>query len=309
LSAQVDVTAEPGYRSVRAHRWDAATATSASPVVSRSDARARVPLTVDGSVTGGGGERVLIDVAARDDSGPVALAGATLDVMAAGEVTASFVAEGDARIRPGRRVVLRGIAPDLAGTYTVADAVHDVDRDGYTVTASTRPPPIPSTPAGSVVTLGTVSDVSDPANLARVRVRLDAYGALESGWAPVVLAAAGPGKGAVLLPDVGDRVAVDLPHGDPDQALVLGGLFGTGAPPQDPVAGGRIRRWAIQGADGQRLVFDGEGQRLRLQGHNGSYVELGDDRTSISAVTDMVIEAPGRTITIRAKAVDFEEAG
>jgi phage baseplate assembly protein V len=309
LSARVEVTAEPGYRSVRAFRWDAATTTAASPEASESDARSRVQLSVDASVTGGGGERVLIDETARDDSVPAALAGATLDAMAAGEVTASLVAEGDARIRPGRLVLLRGVAPDLAGTYAVADAVHVIDGDGYTVTVSTRPPMVPSAPAASVVTLGTVSDVADPSGLARVRVRLDGYGALESGWAPVVLAAAGQGKGAVLLPDVDDRVAVLLPHGDPDQALVLGGLFGTGSPPQDPVAGHRVRRWVIQGADGQRLLLDADAKRLRLEGHNGSYVELGDEMTSISAVTDMVIEAPGKTVTIKAKAVDFEEAG
>jgi phage baseplate assembly protein V len=197
----------------------------------------------------------------------------------------------------------------VAGSYVVADALHIANGDGYTVTVSTRPPAVPATPPGSVVTLGTVSDVADPQHLARVRVRLDAYGDLESGWAPVILAAAGDAKGALILPDVDDRVAVLLPHGDPDQALVVGGLFGSGSPPQDPVAGGRVRRWAIQAENGQKLLFDADAKRLRLEGHNGSYVELGDDLATFSAATDLVIEAPGKTLTIKAQAVDFEEAG
>jgi phage baseplate assembly protein V len=309
LCARVEISAEPGFRSVRAYRWDAATAHSASPEATASGARAQVPLMVDPGVTGGGGERVLVDEVSRQDDVPAALATATLDVMAAGEVTASLVAEGNTGIRPGRHLSLRGVAADVAGSYVVADALHIADGDGYTVTVSTRPPAVPTAPASSVVTLGTVSDVADPDHRARVRVRLDAYGDLQSGWAPVILAAAGDTKGAVILPDVDDRVAVLLPHGDPDQALVVGGLFGSSSPPQDPIAGDRVRRWAIQAANGQQLLFDADAKRLRLEGHNGSYVEFGDDLASLSAATDLVIEAPGKTLTIKAKAVDFEEAG
>lgn len=309
LSARVEVTVEPGYSTTRSYRWDAATAASSAPGASRSDARAQVSLSVDGSTTGGGGERALIDQTGRDDGVPAALAAATLDVLAAGEITASLVADGDTRIRPGCRVRLSGVAPDIAGTYVVADAVHLLDGDDYTVAVSTRPPRIEPAPAASVVTLGTVCDVADPSQLARVRVKLEAYGGLESGWAPVVLAAAGQSKAALLLPDVDDRVAVVLPHGDPDQALVLGGLLGTNSPPLDAVAGDRIRRWSIQGANGQRLLFDAEENRLRLEGHNGSYVELGDGLATISTVTDLTLEAPGKTLTFKAKAVDFQEAG
>jgi phage baseplate assembly protein gpV/phage protein D len=309
LCARVDVTAEPGFRSVRAYRWDAAAASSASPEANESGAGAQVALQVDPGATGGGGERVLVDEAAPDDDIPAALAAATLDVMVAGEVTASLIAEGNTAIRPGRPLNLAGIAADVAGSYVVTDALHVADGDGYTVTVSSRPPAVPSAPAASVVTLGTVSDVSDPQHLARVRVRLDAYGGLESGWAPVILPAAGDTKGALILPDVDDRVAVLLPHGDPNESAVVGGLFGTSSPPQDPIAGDRVRRWAIQAANGQKLLFDADAKRLRLEGHNGSFVELGDDLATFSAATDLVIEAPGKKLTIKAQAVDFEEAG
>lgn len=309
LSARVEVSVEPGYTTTRSYWWDAATAAGSASVATRSGARAEVTLPVDAATTGGGGERALIDQTSRDDGVPAALAAATLDALAAGAVTASLVADGDTRIRPGCRIRLSGVSPDIAGTYVVADSVHLLDGDDYTVAVSTRPPQIHPAPVASVVTLGTVCDVADPSQLARIRVKLEAYGGLESGWAPVVLAAAGESKAALLLPDVDDRVAVLLPHGDPDQALVLGGLLGSSSPPLDAVAGDRIRRWSIQGANGQRLLFDAEEKRLRLEGHNGSYVELGDGLATISTVTDLTVEAPGKTLTFKAKAVDFQEAG
>jgi hypothetical protein len=41
-------------------------------------------------------------------------------------------------------------------------------------------------------------------------------------------------------------------------------------------------------------------------GH-GSQVELGPDLLRIHAATDLVIQAPGRSILVRARTVDFEE--
>jgi hypothetical protein len=37
-------------------------------------------------------------------------------------------------------------------------------------------------------------------------------------------------------------------------------------------------------------------------------VELGPDLMRLSSATDLVIEAPGRALRVRARTVDFEEA-
>lgn len=294
--AALETAAEPGFARVHAYRWDAARADDGSVT---SDA---------GGDAEGGGERVVAGEAVSDDAALSALAAAEAAVLRAGATVAALVAEGDTRLRAGRRVRLRGTSPAAPQPMVVTDATHVLDRDGYSVDLSTRPPPVPQRPESATVTLAEVSAVDDPAGAGRVRLRLPSYGAVETGWAPVVVAGAAEGQGAVLLPDVGDRVVVLLPQGNPEQALVLGGLFGATAPGDAGVEGGRVTRWTVGNRTGQRLVLDARAQRLTLQGHNGSLVELGADLLRIRATTDLVIEAPGRALTVRARSVDFQEA-
>jgi hypothetical protein len=61
-------------------------------------------------------------------------------------------------------------------------------------------------------------------------------------------------------------------------------------------------------ADGQSIVVDNAGRGLRLANQVGSYVELTPDRLTLHAATDLVIEAPGRSMTVRAASVDFAHA-
>jgi phage baseplate assembly protein V len=141
-----------------------------------------------------------------------------------------------------------------------------------------------------------------------VQVRLPAYPDLVTAWAPVLVAAAGPDKGVIALPDDGDTVLVLLPARDPAQAVVLGGLYGTHRPPDADDEGPRGRRYTVRTADGQRVTLDGHGKRLTLTDGHGSTVELGPDLMRLSSATDLVIEAPGKALRVRARTVDFEEA-
>ncbi len=254
---------------------------------------------------------------------PAALALADLDLRRQGEVTATLVVEGDPALQAGRRVRVTGVRPALEGTYAITEAVHEISVAGYETTLSSRPPePAPARPADQV-TLGVVDDVDDPDDRARVRVRLPAYPDLVSGWAPVLLPAAGAGKGVVALPEVDDTVLVLLPGRDPAHAIVLGGLYGTESPPEPrterpansaqtapPPAPGSPRRGEtalLRTRDGQQVVLDGGHSLLSLTDGRSS-VELGPDLVRITAATDLLIEAPGRALRVRARTVDFEEA-
>ena len=99
-----------------------------------------------------------------------------------------------------------------------------------------------------------------------------------------------------------------LPHGDPATGFVLGALFGTLAPPDTGVHGGKVRRWSLRTSGGQSVVLDDQERRVRIRNAVGSAVDLGPDRLRIHAATDLVIEAPGRAIVVRAASVDFEQA-
>jgi phage baseplate assembly protein V len=243
-----------------------------------------------------------------DDDLADALAQADLDVRSAGEISAVLVAEGDPGLRAGGRVRVAGIASELEGTYTVTEAVHTIDAAGYETTLSTRPPQPPSPRRADVVTLGVVDRVDDPESRGRAQVRLVAYPDLVTGWAPVLLSAAGPDKGVVALPDAGDTVLVVLPGGDPAHAVVLGALLGEVRTHDADDAGPRGGRYSVRTAGGQRVVLDQDARSVVLTDGHGSSVELGPDRVRVTAATDLVLEAPGHALTVRARSVDFEEA-
>ncbi|GIJ76905.1 Uncharacterized conserved protein, implicated in type VI secretion and phage assembly [Micromonospora phaseoli] len=259
---------------------------------------------------GADGPRTALDQPGRSDDEIAALAQARLDARAAALVTAEGTAEGDPALRPGRRIRLTGVAEAVAGTYVLTEVVHTVDANGHLSRFSTVPPPVPPAglPTPAVVTLGTVTDVTDPDGLGRVRVHLPAYGGADAGWLAVLCPGAGRGKGLVALPDPQDSVLVALPGGEPASGVVLGSLFGTVEPYDTGVDDGRARRWSLRTAGGQQVVVDDVARSLRLSTDAGSWLELTPQLATLHAATDMVLSAPGRAMVIRARSVDFLHA-
>ena len=324
-AAEIEVSAEPSFRSAEATWWDAASTDTQSARVAESQAAASVRADPGPSRLGGGGALLRHDELREGSvAEPRSLAGAELDVRRLGEVTAVLVVEGNPALKAGRRVRVEGVRTAVEGTYAIAEATHEISVTGYETTVSSRPPAPPRPRARDQVSLGVVTDVDDPEDRGRVRVRLPAYADLASGWAPVLLPAAGADKGVVALPDVDDRVLVLLPGRDPAQAIVLGGLYGTTSPPlprterpansaqtAPALAGGPPERGAttlVRTRDGQQVVLDGTNSILSLTDGHGSSVELGPSLLRITAATDLLIEAPGRALRVRARTVDFEEA-
>ena len=307
-SAEIEVSQEPAFLSASVTGWNPGDASA--HLGSSGDNRARADVRADAAPasTGGGGALLRQNEALADDGPAADLAQAELDVRAAGEVGGVFVAEGDPRIRAGGRVLIRGVAAALEGTYGVSGVVHSIAGGGFETTITTAPPTPPAPRPADVTTLGIVIDVEDPERRGRVRVSLPAFPDLSTGWAPVLVAGAGAGKGAVVLPDEDDTVLVLLVAADPNDAIVLGGLFGAQQPPDSDVDGDRGRRFTVATADGQEVVLDGNTHSLRLTDGHGSTVALTPDLLSIHSATDLVIEAPGRAMRIRARSVDFEEA-
>jgi phage baseplate assembly protein V len=307
-SAELEVSQEPAFLSAAVAGWNPVSASAFRG--DSDDNRARADVRADAAPQSVGGGGPLLRHNEAVDADPVAtdLAQAELDVRAAREVTGVFVADGDPRVRAGGRVRIRGVAASLEGTFTVCSVVHEIGGAGYETTISTQPPATPSHRAADVTTLGIVVDVNDPEQRARVQVELPAYPDIVSDWAPVLVAGAGTGKGAVLLPNAGDTVLVLLVAGKPTDAIVLGGLYGPERVPDADVDGERGRRFTISTADGQQIVLNGSARSIRLADGHGSVIELGPDLLSISSATDMLLEAPGRSLRIRASSVDFEEA-
>ena len=291
---------------VTAYGWDPHRAQVARGQAGPARTGRRIELRV--AAAPGTGALALLSQPAVDEPDATATAQLALDTREAAAVTLRGVAHGNAGLAAGTRIAVTGLDSTVDGQYVLCEVVHTLDGNGYRTAFSTEPPRLPAPAPGTALTLGCVAAVDDPENLGRVRVSLPALGDLDAGWLPVVCPGAGRGKGLVALPDVGDTVAVALPHGVPESGLVLGSLYGLVAPPDTGVHGGSVRSWSLRTAAGTAVVLDDEARSVRLADPAGSYVELAPGTVRLHAKTDLVVEAPGHAITIRAGSVDFEHA-
>lgn len=308
LAARFDATADPACRRVGARGWDPVGAASLAGEVSTARVGRQVAVEVGPDSVGADGERFLVDRPGPTPDHLVAVAQGELDRRVAREVTLTGTAEGDARLRPGCRVRVAGGHPEVVGTYVLTEATHTVDGRGYLVELSSAPPPAVGPAPAAGATLGRVVSADDPEGRGRVRVALPGYGDVDTDWRPVVVPGAGPGKGALALPDVDDAVLVLLPGGDPAAAIVLGGLYGELSPPDAGVAGGAVRRWSLHTPGGQRVILDDDGARVVVANRAGSAVVLGPETVTVHARGDLVFEAPGRTLTLRAQRIEMVQA-
>jgi Rhs element Vgr protein len=77
------------------------------------------------------------------------------------------------------------------------------------------------------LTVGIVTDLEDPLDEARVRIKLPSVSTEEEGvWARIASLDAGNERGFFFRPEVGDEVIVGCIHGDSSQLVILGMLHG-----------------------------------------------------------------------------------
>ena len=252
---------------------------------------------------------------------------------------------GDPRLRAGVAVSV-GRAGRFDGRYTLTSARHVFDDRGYAtffaVTGDHDRSLNGLVGAGSAsggagggagirnghrldgVYPALVTNVRDPESLGRVKLNLpwlaDDY---ESDWARVVQLGAGPGRGILWFPEVGDEVVVAFLAGDPSRPLVVGGLYnGTDAPPFEGFADsgdGQIDTRGLRTRVGHTVVFhdtageeairietgdravtitlDQAAKKLHIQS-GGDVVVEADGEVSVTAARDLTVDATG-TATIR----------
>ena len=265
------------------------------------------------SQAGGKDEHTLSAALVENERHARLLAQAELDRRDAAMITVWGMAEGNPALQPGGFVDLAGDGGhrdlEWSGRYVLTSVVHTLDSGrGFLSEFSSAPPPPPASQRAASVELGLVTQVDDPHKLGLVRVKLPAFGALECGWMEVVSSGAGPGKGILALPEIGDRVLVIMPHGDPAQGIVLGGLYGQQAGPDAKTSPGRVGCYVFATRDGQRITLDDTRQTVLVENQFGSLLEITPQKVRILSQADLDIAAPGKTITIRADKIDFERA-
>ena len=308
LEAHFEVNGEPSCRSVAVSAWDTQRVEHHEGRAARARVGREVMAEAAPTSFGAKGEITLSDVVMADGRHAQALAQAELDRRVAAEVVFRGTAAGDTRLRPGARVRVAGVADQFAGQYSLTEVTHTIDgRVGYVSELCTAPPTARRRDRNAVVTKGIVTRVSDPDGRGFVRVELPTYGGVETDWIGVLSAGAGAGKGLLVLPDVGDQVLVLFVNEDPAQSIVLGGLFGVKGTPDPGVDGESIRRFTLLTGKGQKIQLNDTAGTIRIENQAGSYVELAPKKVLIHAETDLELEAPGKSVVIRGRAIDFEK--
>ncbi|WP_026607996.1 phage baseplate assembly protein V [Methylocapsa acidiphila] len=308
LAARIDEAGERAARSSRAEGWDpfSAKAYSASAALSRQDQEVELRSFGLGALNADEGALFGVNRVARSEAQIAADAQQAFDCNAAAETVVTGTAWGDPALGPGVRVTLSGLAPKEALTVVLARTTHSFDvATGYTTEFSTEPPPRRARAETPIVTLGQVVDIRDPDGGARCKVKLPAFGDATVGYLSVLIAGAGPGKGAAALPDVGDEVVALFPTGDLAEGLILGGLYGgarlpRGVTTQDP------RAVVLASGGDQRLVLGGRQKTLSLSTSRGDTLALGGAQGQLLVAGDLTISAVGGTITIKANKIKFE---
>jgi phage baseplate assembly protein gpV/phage protein D len=299
LDCELELNADRACRTVDAAGFDLA-----AVKVSRAHAEGLLSGRPDAEALIGNGATWLADVPAPTPAHLETAARAELLRRAASEVVLRGVADGNPRLRPGARVALSGVATKLRGTYVLTSVEHLIDeRRGFVSSVSSAAPSLPAAPDGAAAALGEITQVE--ATRGRVKLKLASYGDVETDWLPVASAGAGAGKGMIALPDVGDVVVVLFHRSDPARGVVLSGIWSPSGPPDAGVEGGRVRRFALRSAGGQRVELDDDKSALRLSDKTGSFVELTPGGVKIHSKTPLTIEAPGQAIVLQGASIDF----
>lgn len=305
-SARAVSSIETLRRHVKAQAWNVLRTTVVDSTVSLARQDAQDMRSIDSSAFPDLGARTLYNRVAADSGELAGYAQADIDHAASGEVVVEASADGNAQLRPGRAIKIVGLDDDVDGQFTVTEALHRFGEDsGYVTEFTTAPPPRRPRSRAPLFTFGRVFDVGDPDKLSRARARLPLMGDLETDWMPVVVASAGKDKGFAVMPECDDNVLIVFPNGDPAYGIVLGGLYGESRAPGLAETG--QRPFVFRTANGQAFTLDSANALAAIETSGGDRFELGPKGTKLHATHDLLIEAPGQTVTIRAKAVEFEE--
>lgn len=271
------------------------------------------------------------------------LAQAIYDRASFAAVTARGTVAGVAsRVDIGGTVAISNAGP-LSGTYPVTAVEHVYrPRSGF-VTRFSSGDRHPSslvdalghgggspTYAGSAhirsgMAIGVVTNIKDPENKGRVRVRLSGTdSSSQTDWARVVAVGGGAKRGGVWIPEVDDEVLVAFEGSDSRQPVVIGGLYGRNTMPDTVIKEGKLQTRTFTSGLGHvvglydgdepadqaiRMVLAGSEHSLMLSKEklaatvpSGTPVEIvaGDTSVKITKAGDITLQ--GTNITIKATA-------
>ncbi|XID90227.1 phage baseplate assembly protein V [Paenibacillaceae bacterium WGS1546] len=136
------------------------------------------------------------------------------------------------------------------------------------------------------VLIAVVTNIDDPDKLGRVKLKFTIReNEHETDWAPLASLMAGPDRGTLFIPEVGDEVLVAFHLGYLDQPFVIGGLWNQERKPPEKHEKNDIRK--IRTRAGHELIFqdtDSDG-KITLKTKDGLKLEISDKADSVTLAT------------------------
>lgn len=306
LELRLSRNALVGARAVSVVGWNARTARA----VNADAASGPVPQHLSGV---GGQEamspRTLTNHPVDDERDAAGIAALERDYQAAAGACATGLVGGRPDIHVGSMLTIDGLTSGSSGPYALCAVKHIMRPDsGYVTEFDSQPAKAPTEPSSNVsLTLGIVVRTDDPSGTGRVQLMLPAFGDISTDWVKTLSACAGKGKGLMAQPDIDDRVVFVFFQSDPAQGVVIGSVYGDDESHGQWVkdALGR-QRYNFVTPGGHCAVLDDSTRSVRIESAGGSYVELGPERMTLHAATDLRIEAPGKTLVLAGNKIDFE---
>jgi phage protein D len=251
-------------------------------------------------------------------------AAALAEQVAGGFAELEAVMRGNPKVRAGGAVALVGTGEPFDGKYTVSATRHVFEPEtGYQTwvtvsggqdrTLGGLVEGASGTRAGAPgVVIGQVSDNRDPERLGRVRLTFPWLSDdFVSDWARTVQSGAGSGRGALVVPEVGDEVLVAFEQGSFQRPYVIGGLYNGVDRPAEPdtplvdPSSGAVDSRSFVSRTGHRVEIveaaaGPHGIRVRT-GDGALSVELDQQGTSITVHSDGTVTIDGaRGVTVDA---------
>jgi uncharacterized protein involved in type VI secretion and phage assembly len=157
-----------------------------------------------------------------------------------------------------------------------------------------------------------VTDIRDPANQGRVKVKLpwapDTDGAAYEAWARLATLMAGNNRGTWFVPDPDDEVLVVFEGGDPRRPYVIGALWnGRDSPPETMDGAGNNYKKVIRSRNGVKITLDDQDgqEKAIVETPGGNKITLKDGPGAIlvedSNGNSVKLEPSGISVTAAAK--------
>lgn len=221
--------------------------------------------------------------------------------------------EGHPRLTAGSTVSLSNVGSPIDGKFKLSSVTHSLDKRGYTtsfVISGQQDRSLLGLVSGGVgashdrrfpgVVVGLVTDVQDPSQLGRVKLKFpwmdDDY---SSDWARMTQFGAGKDRGAVFLPEVDDEVLVAFEHGDPRRPYVVGSLYNGQDKPKEGdglIDSSGVKRRGYVSKQGSMMIFFDEPNKegiALLSSDKGLKVSLNKSKTTIHIASTGEIKIEG----------------